>query len=264
MLTEVKKTLKFLLMSTKYNIKSAFEYKTSFFIQMIFMMINNGFFLIFWVIVIGTSGENGIDMKQIYYIWSIPPLAIGLANFFFRGAEELNRYIITGELDTYIIQPQNTMISVASSKCSFGAVGDIVYGIIMGVIASNTIFDFLLILLFSFLGMIIFVCAMTMIELLAVWIGDVQNIAQVYEFSMLITFTTYPEQIFGRLIKFLMFTIVPAGYIVHLPIKIIYDFNAKYLLVVVLATLFFVVSANLMFKLALKKYESGNNIALRG
>ncbi len=264
MLTEVKKVFRFLAMSTKYNIKSAFEYKASFLIQMVFMMINNGFFLIFWLIVIGVSGETGVDMNQIFYIWSIPPLAIGLANFFFRGAEELNRYIITGELDTYIIQPQNTMISVVASKSSFAAVGDIVYGIIMGIIASNTIFDFLLILLFAFFGMIIFVCAMTIVELLAVWIGDVQNITHVYEFSMLITFTTYPEQIFGRLIKFLMFTIVPAGYMVHLPIRIIYKFNPSYLLAVVIATIFFVVAANLMFKLALKKYESGNNIALRG
>lgn len=265
MLTEAKKLIKFLLISTKYNIKSAFEYKKSFIMQTIFMFVNNGFFLIFWLVVIGVGEENasGIDMKQILYIWSIPTLAVGLADFFFNGISKLNKYIISGELDTYIIQPQNTLMAVATSKCSFAAAGDMLYGIVLGIYVSDTILGFLSIVFFAIMGMIIFCSATTIIRLLAIWVGDVDNVAHVYENSLLITFMTYPEQIFGKVTKFLMYTVIPAGYMVHMPIKILFNFNFKYLVIIIIATIFFAVAANLMFKFAMKKYESGNNIALR-
>ena len=51
MLTEVKNTIRFLIESIKCNLKSAVEYKKSFFVQTIFMLVNNGFFLIFWQVV---------------------------------------------------------------------------------------------------------------------------------------------------------------------------------------------------------------------
>lgn len=265
MLTEAKKLLKFLLISTKYNIKSAFEYKKSFITQTIFMFVNNGFFLIFWIVVTGVGGENtsGIDMKQILYIWSIPTIAIGISNFFFNGISQLNRYIISGELDTYIIQPQNTLLAVATSKCSFAAAGDILYGIVLGIYVSDTILKFLSIIIFALIGTIIFCSVSTIVRLLAIWFGDVDNVASVYENSLLITFSTYPEQIFGKTTKFLMYTAIPAGYMVHMPIRILEEFNIVYIGITLLSAIIFSVSANIMFKIALKKYESGNNIALR-
>lgn len=266
MLMEVRKLLRFLLMSIKYNIKSAFEYKKSFIMQTIFMFVNNGFFLIFWLVLTGVGGENtsGIDMEQILYIWSIPTLAVGIADFFFGGISKLNKYIISGELDTYIIQPQNTLLAVATSKCSFAAAGDMLYGIVLGIYVSNTILDFIFIVVFAILGAMIFCSCIIIIRLLAIWFGDVDNVAHVYENSLLITFMTYPEQIFGKITKFLMYTVIPAGYIVHMPIRIIKEFNINYFGIVVIATIILVTITNLIFKYALKKYESGNNIALRG
>ena len=55
MLTEAKNTLKFILKSLKCNMKSAIEYKKSFITQVIFMIINDGFFLIFWNVVFGLA-----------------------------------------------------------------------------------------------------------------------------------------------------------------------------------------------------------------
>ena len=266
MLMEARKLLRFFLLSTKYNIKSAFEYKKSFITQMVFMFINNGFFLIFWLVVTGVGGENtaSIDMQQILYIWSIPTLAVGISDFFFGGISKLNKYIISGELDTYIIQPQNTIIAVATSKCSFAAAGDMLYGIVLGIYVSSKILDFVLILFFAILGVIIFCSCTIIIRLLAIWVGDVDNVAQVYENSLLITFMTYPEQIFGKITKILMYTVIPAGYIVHMPIRFINQFNYSYLLIIIIATIILAIITNLIFNFALKKYESGNNIALRG
>ena len=85
MLTEVKNNIKFLLISLKYNLKSSLEYKTSFLIQTVFMFINNGFFLIFWTLVfnVNNGNVNGLEMKDILFIWAISPASWGIANFLF-------------------------------------------------------------------------------------------------------------------------------------------------------------------------------------
>lgn len=266
MLTEVKNTLKFILLSTKYNIKSALEYKKSFIMQTLFMFINNGFFLVFWLVITDVGGENaaGIPMKQILYLWSIGTLPWGIANFFFGGIKQLNRYIITGELDTYLIQPKNTLLGVATSKCYFSAFGDLLYGIVLGIWVSNSILEFLGIILFGILGTMILISVMTIVRVLAIWLGDVENIAHVYENSLLITFGIYPEQIFGKVTKFLMYTAIPAAYMVHIPIKIIEKFNISSFFIILLVTIILICISSCIFKLAMRKYESGNNIALRG
>ena len=73
MLMEAKNTINFIIKSLICNIKSSMEYKKSFVLQTIFMMMNNGFFLIFWGVVFGINNGNisGITINDILYLWSI-------------------------------------------------------------------------------------------------------------------------------------------------------------------------------------------------
>ena len=86
MLTEAKNTINFFFKSLKCNMKSALEYKKSFIAQVSFMLINDGFFIIFWLVVFGINNGNisGLEMKDILYLWSIPVTAWGISRFFFR------------------------------------------------------------------------------------------------------------------------------------------------------------------------------------
>ena len=265
MLTEARNTFNFVIKSLICNIKSSMEYKKSFILQTVFMMINNGFFLIFWLVVFGINNGNisGITMDDILYLWSIPVISWGAAHFFFGGITEINRYIINGELDTYLLQPKNMFFNVATSRCDVGAFGDLVYGLILGVIVSNNILDFLQILMYSAIATIITIAITVSIRCLAIWFGDVENLAHVYEQSLFATLTNYPEAVFGKGIKFIMYTIVPAMYAVHLPIRLMGKFDIKIFLLIILATIIFVLIAKMLFSIVLKKYESGNNIALK-
>ena len=138
MLTEVKNTLKYLLLSIKYNLKSAMEYKKSFIIQTIFMLVNNGFFLIFWNIVfdVNQGNVNGLVMKDILYLWSIPVASWGIVSFVFGGIRELNKYIVNGQLDSFFVQPKSMILNIATSKSDFGGFGDLLYGFIIGIYVS--------------------------------------------------------------------------------------------------------------------------------
>ena len=202
MLMEVKNNLRFLLTSLKYNLKSSLEYKTSFFIQTIFMIINNGFFLIFWSVVfdVNSGDTRGLEMKDILFVWSISPAAWGLANFLFGGLRQINNYVLSGSLDTYLLQPKNVLLSIATSKCDFAAFGDLLYGMVVGFIACKSVFKYFQFLIYVLIATFITCSVFILIRILVLWIGEVEQIAHIYGNSLFITFSTYPFDIFSFLL----------------------------------------------------------------
>ena len=265
MLTEVKNNIKFLLISLKYNLKSSLEYKKSFLIQTIFMFINNGFFLIFWGLVfhVNDGKVNGLQMRDILLVWSLAPASWGVANFLFGGLREINRYVLTGSLDTYLLQPKNILLSIATSKCEFSAFGDLIYGLVIGWIACGDVLLYLQFLGYILIGTVVTCTIFILVRILVIWIGEVEQIAHIYENSLFITFGTYPFEIFGGFTKMLMFTVVPAAYVSHLPIKLLGNFDIKLFLLLICATIALVMLSTFVFYTSLKKYESGNNIAMK-
>ena len=265
MLMAVKNNLKFILLSLKYNLKACMEYKKSFIVQTIFMVINNGFFLIFWNVVFGINGGNINDLKMndILYIWGVASASWGIANFFFGGVRELNRYILEGSLDTYLLQPKNMLLNVAMSKNDYGAFGDCLYGIVLSILASENIFQFLCLLFYIILASIITISCLLIVRMSAIVFGDIEQVAHIYENNLFITLSIYPFQIFGGFVKFLMFTVIPVVYVVYFPIQLVKAFDIKIFMLVLFATIFFASLAVIIFYKALEKYESGNNIAMK-
>ena len=249
----------------KYNLLSSFEYKKSFFTQIIFMIINNAFFLIYWLTVFNVNNNeiNGFAFKDILYLWSISPISYGIANLLFGGLDELNRYIINGELDTFFLQPKNIFLNVATSKCKISALGDLIYGIAVACFAISNFYELILFCFFVIIGTVMFICTKTIIMMLGIWIGDVENMFSIYENSLLLTFSSYPESIFKNWCRVLMYTVVPAAYIVHIPISLTKAFDVRWLLVTLIAVVLYVVATRSIFISGLKKYESGNSAALK-
>ena len=127
----------------------------------------------------------------------------------------------------------------------------------------NNIFDYIKILGYSLIGTIIFIATMTIIRSLAIYVGDVDDMAERYEHTFLINFSVYPEEIFGKIVKFMLYTLIPAGYIVHLPIKLIQSFSITKFLILIFALVIYVIISIVLFKNALKNYESGNAMVLK-
>lgn len=267
MLMVVKNYLNFFKQSIKCNLASVLEYKKSFLIQSIFMFFNNIFFLVFWLVVFNSSGGNinGITMNDILFLWSLPVLAYGVAFFFFGGIRNLGKYILEGGLDTFLTQPKNLIVNVMLSGMDFAAFGDIIYGLIIGLIAVQfDMFKFILLIILGSFGAIFYVCTECIVRLLTVFLGNTDNIEHIYINTLLITFGSYPEVIYGNIAKTLIYTVVPAGYIAFVPIKFINTFDFKYLLMFILMIGIYIGITAIISKNVLKKYESGNNIALKG
>ena len=85
------------------------------------MMFNDLFFLIFWIVLFNSNdGDiNGTTMNDILFLWAIPTIAYGVANFFFGGTNKLGKYILEGGLDSFLIQPKSVIINVMLSNMEF-------------------------------------------------------------------------------------------------------------------------------------------------
>ena len=107
----VKNFFRFLKMNMRCNLLSAVEYRKSFLIQSLFMFVNNGFFLLFWIVVFDVNGGeiHGITMQDILYLWDFSAISYGLGNFLFGGSKNLGKYILEGTFDTFLIQPKNAL-----------------------------------------------------------------------------------------------------------------------------------------------------------
>lgn len=265
MLTEVKNNIRYFFNAIKVSMKSAMAYKVSFLVQTIFMAVNNVFFLVFWGVVFSNTGDNsGITFNNVLYLWSFSTIGYGFAYFFFGGIQKINEYIITGAMDSYMLQPKNVLLNVATSKCNFSAFGDLLYGLVVAAIATGgDIGKMLAVIVLGMFGSIFFLSTEIIARSISVWIGDTKTIANRYTEMLLITFSTYPENIFKTGIKVMLYTVVPVAYLAYLPANLMESFNIYSLLLIIVVGIIYGGVALYIFNRALKDYESGNSMAMK-
>lgn len=258
---KIKSYLIYMFICIKFNLKSSYSNKKSFYIQAVSMFINNFVWLLFWSILFANKGDNinGVVMNDILYLWSIPVIGFGLSLFCFGGVEDLSFNIANGNLDNYLCRPKHSLISILTSKCRLSAVGDILYGLLMGLFAVNfNPLKYLFLILISIVAGVGISAIWVLVRSLAFWFGNITKAADVYSMSLLITLTIYPEKMFNGFIKFLMYTAVPAIYIAQFPVRLVQNFSFKNLGIEILAIGFLVSLAILVYNKGLKKYEGGN------
>lgn len=259
-------SLKYLWMCVSYNVKESVSNKKSFIIQTVAMFINNFVFILFWQVLFNNKGGsiNGINIQDILYLWSIPTMGYGIAFFCFGGIDTLCKDIIDGNLDIYLTKPKNSLISTLTSRSILSAMGDFIFGVVCGLIAVR--FNPLKILLMLFLGVlsgILTVSILTCVRLLCFWLGDISNAANKYTNSLFITLTIYPEQMFPSIIKLVMYTVIPAVYVAHVPVKLMNNFSFAVMGILLIATVFFTILMFVLYNKGLEKYESGNGVTRR-
>ena len=193
-------------------------------------------------------------------LWALSSSSFGVCFVVFGNVSQITRMILNGELDTYLLQPKDPLINIVCSKTVISAWGDTLYGVILFVILNGiNIPKFLLFVLFCISGGIIMASLLIIIHSLSFYSGSTESLAQMAT-EFLVSFSIYPEGIFGNGIKFVLYSIIPAAFIVYIPAGIINQFSILKLLLVLAVALLWIAVAYIIFYKGLKKYESGNLI----
>lgn len=259
MLSNLKKNIKILKIYFKYNVAKEMENRGSFLLQIIFMMFNDASFIVQWFVFFSLKNIiGGYDFKSILLLWALTSTTYGISHIFFENVYSIPELIINGKLDAYITQPLNVLWNVSLSKTNPLAFGDLIYGITLAIISVGTdLKKIILFMLFAFMGGIILTAFSALIGSLVFWLKRGEQFVHSLIFAVTVS-GTYPEGVFKGVTKLLFYTIIPIGFIVYTPLKIILSFNIVLLFCLFLITILFVFLSFYAFKKGLKRYSSSN------
>jgi ABC-2 type transport system permease protein len=248
----------------KFNISSAMEYRMSFIIQTIGMALNNSAFIFFWWILFNTvENIGGYGFEDVMRIWALASTSFGIANIFFGNTRFITQIIMTGELDTYLLQPKDPVINMICGKTSLSSWGDAIYGLLLIMIVERFLLSkIVLFLILSTTGALLLTAVMVTLHSLSFYAGNMEAFAGLMV-EFMITFSIYPEGIFGGALKWVLYTIVPVAFLAYIPRAIIMSLNLSLIPLVMIVVILWVIIAYTVFYHGLKRYESGNLIVNR-
>lgn len=255
---------KFLLACWKVNLAAAMEYRTSFLLLAGMMFLNNMLWIFFWSMFFGRFPVvNGWELKDVMLLWAVGAGGFGWASVLFGNFPRIANIVSSGQLDVYLTQPKPVLLNVLASRSSVTAAGDFLFGLAVYFwVGDHSPAGFASFALGLLIAGALFMGVMLNAGCLAFYMGNSEGIAQ-QAFNSFISLTTYPSSIFRGAARIAMFSIVPAGFIGYLPIGLLRDFDPAFVAGAVAMSFGGCLAGALLFRAGLRRYGSGNALAMR-
>ena len=253
--------LKFLLAVWQANLQSVMEYRVSFLTQVIGMILNNFIYFAVWIIFFDRFNDvRGWGINDMYVTFGVLASSFGVVSLFFGNSFMLGDIINNGRLDYYLSLPRPVLLHAVSSRMISSGMGDFTYGFVSYAASGQLTWDGLLrFVLAILLGATVFASFLILVNSLAFWVGIVSSFSNLMVNAM-ITFGIYPYSLFDNYAKLILFTLVPAALMGAVPAEFITQFTWQTLAELLLGALVFLGLAIFVFRLGLRRYESGSAI----
>lgn len=255
------KELKFLLAVWQANLQSVMEYRVAFLTQMIGMMLNDFMYFAIWLVFFERFKDvNGWGVSDMYITYGVLASAFGLVALLFGNAFMLSDIINNGRLDYYLSLPRPVLLHTIASRTIASGMGDFSYGFLSYGLSGEFSWDGLLrFVLAMLLAATVLVSFLILVQSLAFWMGVISNLSNLFVNAM-VTFGIYPITMFDGYAKLILFTLIPAAFIGAVPAEFIRAFTWQTLAELFAGALIFLFLAVTIFRLGLKRYESGSAI----
>ena len=259
--TTTMKELKFLFAVWQANLQSVMEYRVSFLTQVIGMMLNNFIYFAIWIIFFDRFKEvRGWGISDMYLTFGVLASAFGLVALLFGNAFTLSEIINQGRLDYYLSLPRPVLLHTVSSRMISSGMGDFTYGFLSYALSGQYTWDgFLRFVLATLLAATVFASFLILVQSLAFWMGVISNLSNLL-INAMITFGIYPITLFDNYAKLILFTVIPAAFVGAIPAEFIRAFTWQTLAELLVGAVVFLFIAITIFRLGLKRYESGSAI----
>lgn len=228
------------------------------------MFINNFMWLFFWSLFFNRFPlVNNWGLHDVMMMWALGAGGFGWANMLFGNFHRIALIVAGGQLDVYLSQPKPVLLNVMASRMSLTAAGDFAFGLaVYAWVGNHSIRGLLLFMLGLLISGTLFMAVMIIAGCCSFFIGNAEGISQ-QVFNGFLALTTYPSDIFRGITRILLFTVIPAGFISYLPIGLLRQFNPVFVSGAIGMTAFLSLACVLFFRAGLRRYTSGNAIAMR-
>ena len=255
----VKNNLKMIFSYFRLNVKKEWKYKTSFFMQIAMMILNDLFFIIQWYIIFQlVDNIGGYGFNETMLLWAIAAGGFGFSHAFFGGAWNIKDIVYDGKLDVFLTQPKSVLLNVSCSSTDISAIGDMIYAYVVLIIIGAPWHWYLLMIPAMIIAGLIYVSVYVTYVGLCFYMKQGDAIAKSIE-GTVNKAANYPPHIFNTVVKGLFLTLIPTFFYTFIPAQYFFiTFNIWWVLGAVAVTALWIAIAFATFNHGLKKYNSGN------
>lgn len=256
--------MRFFLALLSTNLRAAFALRTTFFMQAGLMALNNMIMFVFWWVLFERFEQiGGWRLADVALLHGIATTGFGFAVVFGGGVSTLSRKIDDGELDPMLAQPRSALVQVIAARSAADGFGDIASGVFFFVVSGYLGGGgWMLAVVCVAIAAVMFVATGLMIHSLAFWLGRLDGLAD-WLWQFVIMFSVYPPTLFDGIVRVLLFTLIPAGFVSHLPASLLQSFDPIRLLLALGGATAYALLAVHVFSRGLRRYSSGSRFGVR-
>jgi ABC-2 type transport system permease protein len=239
-------------------IRMSFADRTNFFLQMVGMAVNNGFFFLLWILFFaGFRSVGGWRLADVSLLLGIAMTVVGVAGVFFGGYRDMAAAIIRGEPDALLTQPKPVLARLLARESFAHAWGDVVTGVaLLATLAGLDAGRIPLAVLGVALGLTVYVSAGVTFASFAFWISGARSFSRdLTDFVLL--FSSYPGSVYTGATKLIAYTILPAGFVVLAPVDLLREPTLAHLGIASAAAAGYAAAAMFLFHFGLRRYQRG-------
>ncbi len=255
----VKNHLKLIFSYNKLNIKKEWKYKSSFFMQIAMMILNDLFFIIQWLLIFNlVDNIGGYRFEETLLLFAVAAGGFGFSHTFFYGTWHIKEIVYDGKLDVFLTQPKNVLLNVCCSSTDISGIGDMIYSFVALAIIKAPWHWYLIMIPVMILSGLLYAAVYAVYSCACFYIKRGEAVARSVE-GTINKAANYPPFIYNTVTKFLFFTLIPTFFYTFVPVQYFFiSPNIWWILGLVGAVALWVVLAFLIFNKALKRYNSGS------
>lgn len=239
-------------------VRASLADRTNFLLQSLSMVVNNGFMLVLWFMFFaGFHSVGGWRLADMALLIGLIMSIVGVAGIAFGGYRDMAAPILSGEIDALLTQPRSVLARLLSRDSNPSGWGDFATAVVILVaFAGLTWRDLPLFAIGWLSGLIIYIAAAVTFASLAFWISGARSLARdMTEFVILVS--TYPGSIYSGASKLIAYSLLPAGFIVLTPVRLLRHPSWTTLAIVVGAAAVYAAIAVGAFHVGLRRYRRG-------
>lgn len=258
----MKKDIRYFIAQIKANIKNAHALRSSFWIGVFSMVLNNMTFFVIWLLFMRATGPiNGWTSIDVFGMIGVSTFCFGVCHSFFYGVKELPESVVKGSFDSVLLAPVNSFLKLSGTAFSVTAYGDLLLGfcvaLFYGIFMKFSLYVWIMFIIGIILGCIIFISFRMICSLIVFFIHD-SEVVSTQLFEIFLRPGLYPGGIFPNKMKLFFMTVIPTLITSAVPIDIVKTNSLKILGFSFAVTCVWVLLAYILYNISVKRYESGN------
>jgi ABC-2 type transport system permease protein len=248
----------------RLNLAAQLEYRGAFVSQVVAMFVNDAVWVAFWALFFTRFPVlRGWDVRDVITVWAVAAAGFGIAHAIYGNAIMLAQLIAQGQIDVWMLYPRALLPHMLLGRMNATAVGDALFGYAVYLAFVRPDWKhFALFAVLTVSSAAVFVGFGVLSGSVGFFLGNSATLSEQWRFAM-ITFATYPATLFQGAVKLLLFTAIPALFVNLFPVEALRSMSLADAGLAVLGSLAVVAVGVAVFHLGLRRYESGNLLAMR-